>query len=98
MDELCNLYTDFNASYSNRICNKEAFEKLVIASERLVALLNEFRELRSAQSPTFYYYDLCLQSLQLLLSSNRAQREGNWKLELSSQVRKLTYFFAISFF
>lgn len=89
------MYTEFYASYSDKKSSKDSLENLTKnLNTSFVTLLNEFRELKSSESPTFRFWDECLQALQLLLQFIRAQREGDWKLDLSSQAAMLPYFFA----
>lgn len=93
--ELKTIYTEFHAKYPTEDCSKEVFEKLIENSENVLGtLFDEFRESRRKQSASFHFYDLCAQSLQLLSSSSRAQREANWELDISYLVRMLPYFFA----
>lgn len=95
LKDLSELYTGFHTQYSDGKCSKESLYQLIINSNSaLVTVFNEFRNLRRSQSTTFHFWDECLQSLQLLLEFNRAQREGDWKLDLSSIVAMLPYFFA----
>lgn len=95
LNDLYTLFTNFHAHYSDNSNGKESLKNFLLDSAKiLVVSFNEFRNLRRSQSSTFRYWDECLQALQLLLDYNRAQREGDWNLNLSSQAAMLPYFFA----
>ncbi|CAC5356829.1 unnamed protein product [Mytilus coruscus] len=54
--------------------------------------MNEFREWVSF-SPTFRYWDMLLQALEIMLINIRAERNGLWSVHLHSIFSMLPYFF-----
>ncbi|CAC5392868.1 unnamed protein product [Mytilus coruscus] len=62
-------------------------------NDDLGSKMNEFREWGGHVSPTFRYWDMLLQALEIMLINIRAERNGLWSLHLHSIFSMLPYFF-----
>ena len=62
-------------------------------NSQLVPLTKEFRLWGCKVSPTFKYWDMFLQAVEILLQNIRAERDGLWSLHLKTVYEMLPYFF-----
>ncbi|CAC5383567.1 unnamed protein product [Mytilus coruscus] len=62
-------------------------------NDDLGSKMNEFREWGGHVSPTFRYWNMLLQALEIMLINIRAERNGLWSLHLHSIFSMLPYFF-----
>lgn len=86
--------SDFHAQFSQKKFAKDALNKLSSDIQNLInKLFMQFREEGCARSPTFRFWDSCLQALQLMLLFIRAEREKNWDLHVDCIARMLPFFF-----
>ena len=68
-----------------------ALEDLYVS--HLVPLLHEFRLWGQSESPTFQYWFMFLDAVEIMLQNIRAERAGLWSLHLQSVCNMLPYFF-----
>jgi hypothetical protein len=76
---------------NNEQMKDETLDKVL--KDDFLPLLKQFKEWGSSQSPTFKFWDKCLDALQVMLLNIRAERQGNWALHLHTQSLMLPYFF-----
>lgn len=80
------------ASEEHRV---QAVEQLgVELTQHIIPLLTEFRRHGCAASPTFQYWLMFMDAVQVLLSNIRAEREGDWPLHLATQLAMVPYYFS----
>ncbi|XP_033109669.1 uncharacterized protein LOC117110927 [Anneissia japonica] len=88
---LCNVQEKF---VTKKDMSPEIITDLTITVEqKLLPLLKEFVAWGRQASSTFAFWDNFLIAMQIVLSNIRAEREGDWKLHLSSIFSMLPYFF-----
>jgi hypothetical protein len=64
--------------------------------EHMTPLLAQYKDWGCSKSPTFQYWYMFFEAVQLMLLNIRAEREGNWKLHLHTQSTMLPYMFSAS--
>lgn len=65
-----------------------------LVAEYLVPLLDNFREWGSSRSPTFQYWCMFLDAVEILLQNIWAERVSDGKLHLATEAAMLPFFFA----
>lgn len=94
INDFKNKYELFHNNYSDSKSTKESLETLCEETYSiLIPLLDQFCSTRRAESPTFRHFHNLLHAFDLVLQDIRSEREGDWDLNLSSQVAMLPYQF-----
>ncbi|KAJ8686065.1 hypothetical protein QAD02_021859 [Eretmocerus hayati] len=92
--ELRDMFTKFYSQFSEGLCTKENWNELIDKSRPILMVsFNNFRREKASKSLTFKFWGDGLQCLQMLLQLRRSNREGDWKLNMSSLASMLPYFF-----
>ena len=59
----------------------------------MLPLMDDFRKWGCSESPTFKFWDMFLNAIEILLQNIRSERDGLWKLHLSSVSAMLPFMF-----
>ncbi|KAK3097137.1 hypothetical protein FSP39_006702 [Pinctada imbricata] len=89
LDQLKQFHLNYQVTH-----DQESFIRLEeIYRTSIDPMIDEFRTWGCSTSPTFQYWDMLIQAIQVMLSFIRAEREGTWSLHLKAVADMIPYFF-----
>ena len=93
-DKLSPVLSQVIFSFRDKQCPSTYLDNYIaILKEFLAPHLEEFRQWGCGASPTFKYWDMFLRAVEIMLQNVRSEREGIWKMHLTSTASMLPYMF-----
>ena len=83
--------TSFDKDQRSCLAMVEKVEDLLL--QHVLSLFRQLKKWGETQSPTFAYWVMLLDAVQLMLLNIRSERQSNWTLHMHTVASMLPYFF-----
>ncbi|KAK3740844.1 hypothetical protein QZH41_000596 [Actinostola sp. cb2023] len=94
-DQCISLITACQKSVHDAASLKSSFAQLCNELDQVQDRFSKFRQQACEQSKLFYFWNMYIDVVMLLLRFIRAEREGSWELHLNAVAEMTPYFFSM---